>query len=119
MTDQLSGKHANSVDEENLLSICPKCILVSFVKINTHTSIHVMFLSQLVIKSNVNQYLTNLQVLKSLDLSECLSLFLVPDLPAAGKSIAATGGKQAVPAAAGVSDADADLEARLDNLRRQ
>ena len=43
-----------------------------------------------------------------------------PDLPKAGASLAtAAGGKQAVPAGAGVSDADADLEARLDNLRRQ
>ena len=44
------------------------------------------------------------------------------DLPAASKSIgapaAAKGQPQAV-AAGGVSDADADLEARLDNLRRQ
>ncbi|KAK6169092.1 charged multivesicular body protein 2a [Patella vulgata] len=42
------------------------------------------------------------------------------NLPQTGKSLAATGGpaKQAVPAGP-VSDADADLEARLENLRRQ
>ena len=42
-------------------------------------------------------------------------------LPETGKSIAtagAVGGKQPV-AAGPVDDADADLEARLDNLRRQ
>lgn len=43
------------------------------------------------------------------------------DLPAANATVkgAAAGAKQPVAAAAGVSDADADLEARLENLRRQ
>ncbi|XP_065344551.1 charged multivesicular body protein 2a [Cloeon dipterum] len=41
-------------------------------------------------------------------------------LPEAGGSLVAPKGKTAVPAAAGpVSDADADLQARLDNLRRE
>lgn len=42
------------------------------------------------------------------------------DLPSTGKSIGATAPASKQPAAAaGVSDADADLEARLENLRRQ
>ena len=46
------------------------------------------------------------------------------DLPATGKTAVASGGaKQPAAAAAvasgGMSDADADLEARLENLRRQ
>ncbi|XP_033741039.1 charged multivesicular body protein 2a-like [Pecten maximus] len=42
------------------------------------------------------------------------------DLPSTGKSIGATTPASKQPAAAaGVSDADADLEARLENLRRQ
>ncbi|XP_060085809.1 charged multivesicular body protein 2a-like [Ylistrum balloti] len=42
------------------------------------------------------------------------------DLPSTGKSIGATTPANKQPAAAaGVSDADADLEARLENLRRQ
>jgi charged multivesicular body protein 2A len=41
-------------------------------------------------------------------------------LPEASGSLVAPKGKTAVPAAAGpVSDADADLQARLDNLRRE
>jgi len=52
----------------------------------------------------------------------------VSDLPATGKTAVASGGaKQPAAAAAvasgggggGMSDADADLEARLENLRRQ
>jgi len=48
----------------------------------------------------------------------------VTDLPSTGKTAVAAGGtKQPAAAAAvasgGMSDADADLEARLDNLRRQ
>ena len=46
------------------------------------------------------------------------------DLPATGKTAVAAGGAKQLPAAAavasgGMSDADADLEARLENLRRQ
>jgi len=50
--------------------------------------------------------------------------FLLADLPSTGKTAVASGGaKQPAAAAAvasgGMSDADADLEARLENLRRQ
>jgi charged multivesicular body protein 2A len=41
------------------------------------------------------------------------------DLPNAGQSLSTGPSKQPVAAGAAVSDADADLEARLDNLRRQ
>lgn len=41
------------------------------------------------------------------------------DLPAAGKTVAQNAGPAKQPVAAGpVSDADADLEARLENLKR-
>jgi len=53
-------------------------------------------------------------------------LYCTVDLPSAGKNAVASGGtKQPAAAAAvasgggGMSDADADLEARLENLRRQ
>ena len=41
------------------------------------------------------------------------------ELPSTGQSLAASGQAAKTPQAAGVSDADADLEARLENLRRQ
>lgn len=44
----------------------------------------------------------------------------ISGLPEASGSLVAPKGKTAVPATAGpVSDADADLQARLDNLRRE
>lgn len=44
-------------------------------------------------------------------------LLSVPDLPSTGGSLSAAAGKKAEPQAA-VADADADLEERLNNLRR-
>ena len=44
--------------------------------------------------------------------------FFVTDIPSAGTSLGAKAADKQ-PQAAGVSDADADLEARLENLRRQ
>lgn len=41
------------------------------------------------------------------------------DIPNAGTSLGAKTAEKQQPQAAGVSDADADLEARLENLRRQ
>jgi len=51
-------------------------------------------------------------------------MICIVDLPSTGKTAVASGGtKQPAAAAAvasgGMSDADADLEARLENLRRQ
>lgn len=46
-------------------------------------------------------------------------LFFLPDIPNAGTSLGAKTAEKQQPQAAGVSDADADLEARLENLRRQ
>ena len=65
------------------------------------------------------------QVLKgSLSVVTVKLMMYVVDLPATGKTAVASGGaKQPAAAAAvasgGMSDADADLEARLENLRRQ
>jgi len=52
------------------------------------------------------------------------AVFCAVDLPSTGKNaVAASAAKQPAAAAAvasgGMSDADADLEARLENLRRQ
>jgi charged multivesicular body protein 2A len=76
-------------------------------QLQTHPSIHVCFVCSDAIVS---------QVLDELGLQMADQL---TDLPSAGKTVAqpAAQGKQAV-AAGPVSDADADLEARLENLKR-
>jgi len=59
-----------------------------------------------------------------LNSNQASNRYVATDLPSTGKAAVASGGaKQPAAAAAvasgGMSDADADLEARLENLRRQ
>lgn len=64
----------------------------------------------------VEYYLVNMEVKSSL----CYDLHvLFAGLPGTGSSLSAKAGPAKAPQAAAVGDADADLEARLDNLRRQ
>lgn len=48
-----------------------------------------------------------------------LIFIYLSDLPAAGKTVSVAADAKQPVAAGGVSDADADLEARLENLKRQ